>query len=101
MIFYEVTIEDCRNNDCIYFVKESYIRQSVIEQSKQNVNNQLNMVACDLQWGCWGQRIMTSSDGNIFRVTGPLYGEFTGHRWIPLIKANFKPKINIMQYEIV
>ena len=27
---------------------------------------------------------MTSSNGNIFRVTGPLCGEFTGHRWIPL-----------------
>ena len=24
---------------------------------------------------------MTSSNGNIFRVTGPLCGEFTGHRW--------------------
>ena len=24
---------------------------------------------------------------NIFRVTGPLCGEFTGHRWIPLTKA--------------
>ena len=23
---------------------------------------------------------MTSSNENIFRVTGPLYGEFTGHR---------------------
>ena len=32
--------------------------------------------------------MMTSSNGNIFRVTGPLWGEFTGHRWIPLIKAN-------------
>ena len=32
--------------------------------------------------------IMTSSDGNIFHVTGPLYGLFTGHRWIPLTKAN-------------
>ena len=27
--------------------------------------------------------MLTSSNGNIFRVTGPLYGEFTGHRWIP------------------
>ena len=26
---------------------------------------------------------MTSSNGNIFRVTGPLCGEFTGHQWIP------------------
>ena len=27
--------------------------------------------------------MMTSSNGNIFRVTDPLCGEFTGHRWIP------------------
>ena len=29
----------------------------------------------------WG--MMTSSNGNIFRVTGLLCGEFTGYRWIP------------------
>ena len=27
--------------------------------------------------------MMTSSNGSIFLVTGPLCGEFTGHRWIP------------------
>ena len=27
--------------------------------------------------------MMTSSNGNICRVTGHLCGEFTGHRWIP------------------
>ena len=32
---------------------------------------------------------MTSSDGIIFRVTGPLWGEFTGYRWISLRKASF------------
>ena len=32
--------------------------------------------------------MMTSSNGNIFRVTGPLCGEFTGHRWIPDTKAS-------------
>ena len=31
---------------------------------------------------------MVWSNGNIFRVTGPLWGEFTGHRWIPLTKAS-------------
>ena len=31
--------------------------------------------------------MMTSSNGSIFRLTGPLCGEFTGHRWIPLTKA--------------
>ena len=33
---------------------------------------------------------MTSSNGNIFRVTGHLCGEFTGHRWIPRTKATRK-----------
>ena len=31
---------------------------------------------------------MTSSNGNIFRVTGHFCGEFTGHRWIPCTKAS-------------
>ena len=31
---------------------------------------------------------MTSSNGNIFRVTGHLCGEFTGPRWIPRTKAS-------------
>ena len=35
---------------------------------------------------CWA--MMTSSNGNIFRVTGHLCGEFTGHRWIPHTKAS-------------
>ena len=30
--------------------------------------------------------MMTSSNGNIFRVTG--CGEFTGHRWVPLTKTS-------------
>ena len=33
---------------------------------------------------------MTSSNGNIFRVTGPLCGEFTGDRWIPLPKGQWR-----------
>ena len=32
--------------------------------------------------------MMTSSNGNIFRVTGPLCGEITGPRWIPHTKAS-------------
>ena len=32
--------------------------------------------------------MMTSSNGNIFRVTGPLCGEFTGPRWIHRTKAS-------------
>ena len=32
--------------------------------------------------------MMTSSNGNIFRVTGHLCGKFTGPRWIPRPKAS-------------
>ena len=32
--------------------------------------------------------MMTLSNRNIFRVTGPLCGEFTGDRWIPHTKAS-------------
>ena len=31
---------------------------------------------------------MMTSNGHIFRVTGLLCGEFTGHRWIPHTKAS-------------
>ena len=34
--------------------------------------------------------MMTSSNGNIFRVTGPLCGEFTCHRWIPRRKDQWR-----------
>ena len=37
-----------------------------------------------LSWYC----MMTSSNGNNFRVTGPLCGEFTRHRWISLTEAS-------------
>ena len=32
--------------------------------------------------------MMTWSNENIFCVTGPLWGEFTGDRWIPLTKVS-------------
>ena len=35
---------------------------------------------------CW-KYIMMSSNGNIFCVTGPLWGETTSDWWIPLTKA--------------
>ena len=45
-------------------------------------------------WGAFcistttGYGMMTSSNGNIFRVTGLLCGKLPGHRWIPLTKAS-------------
>ena len=39
-------------------------------------------------WELWKiiAYMMTSSNGNVFRVTGHLRGEFTGERWIPRTK---------------
>ena len=37
---------------------------------------------------CFRYDMMTSSNGNIFRVTGNLCGECTGHRWIPRTKTS-------------
>ena len=39
-------------------------------------------------WISTRKTLMTSSNGNIFRITGPLCGEFTGHWWIPFTKAS-------------
>ena len=39
-------------------------------------------------WNSLSVVMMTTSNANIFRVTGHLCGEFTGHRWIPLTKAS-------------
>ena len=40
--------------------------------------------------GDWHWGMMTSSNGNIFRVTCRLCGEYTDHRWIPRKKASDK-----------
>ena len=38
------------------------------------------------RWIPLPEPMMTSSNGNIFRLFGHLCGEFTGHRWIPRTK---------------
>ena len=51
-----------------------------------------NGPATQMDWApitvVWPGFMMTSSNGNIFRVTGHLCGEFTGPRWIPHTKAS-------------
>ena len=42
----------------------------------------------DINLGVFAICMMTSSNGNIFHVTGHLCGEFTGPRWIPHTKAS-------------
>ena len=49
----------------------------------QIVSVALNIMVSSWEHSLWCYSMMTSSNGNIFRVTGPLCGEFTGPRWIP------------------
>ena len=37
----------------------------------------------DIMFLLYTRNMLTSSNWNIFHVTGPLWGEFTGDRWIP------------------
>ena len=67
----------------ILFVKRKYLGLWQVATSAHGCVNPLP---------CWRRNIpdhmMTSWNGNTFRVTGPLCGEFPGHRWIPLTKAS-------------
>ena len=61
-----------------------YIRLSKIHMSKTHTyiygNKLTGNTAC----------MMTSSNGNVFRVTGHLCGEFTGPRWFPPHKGQWR-----------
>ena len=46
------------------------------------------MIPVEARWIFRPMFMMTPSNGNIFRVTGHLCGEFTGPRWIPHSKAS-------------
>ena len=45
-----------------------------------------------------GQSIVTSWHGNPCRITGPLYGESIGYRWIPLTKGQWCDDLMFLWY---
>ena len=47
---------------------------------------QMVLFCCSHHTALWC--MMTSSDCNIFYITGPLWGESTGHHWIPITEAS-------------
>ena len=55
---------------------------------RARVNNYIHRFLWDVLTHPYPFCMLTSSNGNIFRITGPLCGEFTGHRWIPRTKAS-------------
>ena len=75
MIQFQITWSDRHNFVCVY--KISRVRVANVAE------NSMRCRRLGLR-----THMMTSSNGNIFRVTGHLCGEFTGPRWIPRTKAS-------------
>ena len=78
---YVGAIWSCSN--CILLMNMSYNSKLFFEPVR--FTKDLYRLICQMLKKCV---MMTSSKGNIFCVTGHLYGEFTGHRWIALKKAS-------------
>ena len=91
---------------CIWKFQWNLNQHSIIfipENAFENVVCQMVAILSKGRWVKWSWReiactarerfmlilaMMTSLNGNIFSVTGPLCGEFTGPRWIPRTKAS-------------
>ena len=69
---------------CIFLI--FLLMKPITQPQSSAVANQHNRWPRTNQHCC--HCMMTSSNGNIFRITGPLCREFTSHRWIPLTKAS-------------
>ena len=76
------------NSDCTWHRVRLGIWRGETQNTCVCVCPRLSQIACRWTSLSYKSVMMTSSNGNIFRVTGPLCGEFTGHRWIPRTKAS-------------
>ena len=56
--------------------------------SEEFITITLSMNPENTVWDLSSYIMVTSSNGNMFRFTGPLWGEITVHRWIPFAKAS-------------
>ena len=86
------------DENTVYFLHCNYAERHLgILSFKNSHRSDTTVYAISLCPNAWSMghgsvqaawRMMTSSNGNIFRVTGHLCGEFTGPRWIPRTMAS-------------
>ena len=75
----------------IYLSLTNYLTLIKLQLTSNSMEKARVITSHQRTQGCLGMMrnlMMTSSNGNLFRVTGPLWGETTGHRWILLTKAS-------------
>ena len=79
-----VTVGGLQTGQCIRLFFTDLVVKVIVRGA---MNGHLGVWQTQVGWPCFiGARyciMMTSSNGNILCVTGPLWGESTGHRWTP------------------
>ena len=75
------------NQAMVYYLSTKPLPEPTLNCCPLTIKWNLRLTMQDSQ-GLVFQDLMTSSNENILRVTGPLCGEFTGHRWILLTRAS-------------
>ena len=84
-LFFQVFLNP---KNTIYLLNITYIFDRCHRSLASLAGATVVQVECDLRDLTNIFAMMTSSNGNIFRVTGHLCGKFTGHRWISHTKAS-------------
>ena len=89
----QISYDVYRGSNWIRFIGRHGIdpqNRNITSPASEEIRWHLCLELCQTVIFCDGisTGIMTSSNGNIFRVTGHLCGEFTGPRWIPRTKAS-------------
>ena len=77
--------------NCVWCFSNFVMGKKIMEKkssTRQSICTRLFSSEASWNWRIWYQLMMTSSNGNIFRVTGPLCGESIGYRWISLTKTS-------------
>ena len=75
------------NMACEILIKET--RNFIMDQfNGKDMCNILRYIVWNISGQTKYDNMITSWNGKIFRVTGHLCGEFTGHRWIHRTKAS-------------
>ena len=71
-----------------HYITLHYMSQTISDISVLQRRILIKWTVHPQKYSCGSRSMMTSSNWNIFHVTGSLCGEFTGHRWIPRTKAS-------------
>ena len=81
--------ERVSSQSIVYKLSISHITEELIaSKNKWYIDKMYHTIHENVMTWTHFPHMMTSSNGNIFRVTGHLCGKFTGPRWIPCTKAS-------------